>query len=558
MDSQTSTLSTPTQGARRPGPGWSLIVCVWVIQPLLLTLALFGAEAYVVEERALHLFWPTLGILIAFAFQFGPTALLPGTLAVFAVQWAILPGLWTVGLLSAASALAAGLAAWSLRRIGFDPRLGRIRDVVTLFVAILLAPLLPAVAASETAHRLGGVDFAAALPLCWVAGVAGTMVMAPLVFTGLAAAQRLPGMRWSVRFDPEAVLFLIATPVATFLIYAEMVPDHLAMPLSYAVFPVLILAALRRTPLLVSALLLLTGLIAFNCTLQGKGPFADVAGEPMDLFSLYAQYALLSLTALLLAAGRQERLEAEARARAHFRALERAGRINAMGTLAAGLAHELNQPLCALSSYASLARRQAENDPLALRQTLERIVRMAERASGIVARVRGVVTPGEAEAPSEQELNARIRDLTDLLRPEFQRRGIEVTLDLERTALPVRSRPADLHQLLTNPLQNAWEALAERPAGDRAIRIASRRVQGVPWAEVTIEDSGAGFQTDDREALFEPLVTGRKSGTGLGLAITRSIVNDLGGRVTVENAPGRGARVRIRLPLTDTGVSAQP
>lgn len=524
---------------------------MWIALPLLYWITAQWSAAFVLEDKPLTLLWPAIGVLLPFTFHFGAATLLPGGAVATAAGLAMDVSLPLALGLAAGNVAAVAVGAWVLRRGRLQPELRRLQDVLVYLGTAALASVVYAIIGAVVAVAAFSVDLATALLVCWIASFMAAALFGPLLITVLGdlATETLGGV-WR-RVDPECLALFVAAPVLTWLAYAELMADAWAMPLSYAVFPLVLFAALRKSPASVGAVLVLTGVVAFTCTGQGKGPFASDGIAP-DMLSLYSQYLLLALTGLLLAAARQEGLDAERRARLHLQSLERTGRLNAMGSMAAGVAHELNQPLCAVSNYAHTARRllQRGADPADLDATLQNLIRVTERASGIVGRVRKLLAQSTQQEREYHELNDLVREVMQLLQPELERRRVQLVLDLETEPLPVHGHGIELQQVVTNLLQNACDATVERPWGERSIRIFTRRVPG--YAELVVRDTGPGLPAGDRNELFEPLVTRRRGGTGLGLAISRSIIESHGGRIHAEDAPGHGAQFRVCLPLSAT------
>ncbi|WP_196802035.1 ATP-binding protein [Thioalkalivibrio sp. ALE11] len=508
-----------------------------------LLLAWWAGSLFALEEPPLPLVWPATGVGLAFVYRYGYSLLVPLVVVAVAVQLVMGAELAGALLMAAGQAGGAAIGAWLLMRCRFRADFSQLRDVM-VFLGVG-AGVSAGVSAMAGTLAITGLDtgFPEVLGLCWAADLMGVVLFTPLL---LAWPRVLSAGRWRAR-DGEAAGWVVLAPVLAFGIYGAGLPDVVAMPLSYAVFPVVIATALRHRVHVAAAAVAAAAMVALMCTAAGKGPFAG-AGLPYDLLSLHAQLALLALTALVIAAVRQERIAAEARAREHLHALNRAGRLNAAGTLAGSLAHELNQPLCALSSYARAARRQMQQGAPAdeVAPTLDRIAEGADRAASIVRRTRSMLAR-EPAAGGPVDAAAAVREALALLQPEAVRQGVELRLDGPGTRLPPLWMDAvELQQVVINLVQNGIAAAAAE-GGEPRVRVALGPADHGA-VELVITDTGPGLPPGAVEDLFQPLVSHRDGGTGLGLAITRSIVEGHGGTIVADNAPGAGARFRVCLP----------
>ncbi|WP_290653029.1 ATP-binding protein [Aquisalimonas sp.] len=506
----------------------------------------FWAAQFTFDDPMVPLIWPATGLALAavwrFGYGLGVTVLVASTLAHTMLGMSG-PEAFLLAVGNAASAV---VGAALLRYLGLRGDLGSLSELCKLLgVGIGVTALFSGFGGALIAVGITP-ELTKTVLLCWLADSMGVVLLAPLIIS--ADLRRLDARRLGA-----ATAVVVCVPLLTLGIYSGWIPEPISLPLSYAVFPIIILVALSLPAWLAAAAIMLTSLVAIHCTAIGKGPFAHTGMAP-DLLLLHAQLALLAATGLILAALRQERLAAEARARNHLHTLARAGRINAMSALAAGIAHEINQPLCALSSYAQSANRLLARGATAeqLRAPLERIVSTADRASDIVRRTRRFLSQGDVET-GPADLNVLVTEASELLRPEFRRRDVQLRLNLSQSEVSVAVDWLGMQQVVVNLLQNALEAVDE--AGNNARRWVSVRT-GVSvdgrQALLSVVDGGPGLVNPDDQSLFEPFTTTRTTGTGLGLAIASSIVEAERGRITVSNEPGAGAHFRISLPLFHT------
>jgi len=245
--------------------------------------------------------------------------------------------------------------------------------------------------------------------------------------------------------------------------------------------------------------------------------------------------------------------QAEARQRDQELRLQRSARLASVGEMASTLAHELNQPLMALSNFAVAARALAARASLdmpastMLTGALDEIVEQSKRASEIVKRVRAFINPQRAHYET-LAMESVITHAEALLKPELQRHGIILQLMLEDAGTPVRGDRVLLEQVLVNLIHNAMQAMQDqsRPAPLRhSIELSSRRTeQGL---RVTVADQGPGIPPDQFEQIFAPFFTTKADGLGLGLNICRTIIEAHGGFMTVENRAD-GAALSFTLP----------
>ncbi len=229
-----------------------------------------------------------------------------------------------------------------------------------------------------------------------------------------------------------------------------------------------------------------------------------------------------------------------------------------LAEFASGLAHELNQPLAALSGNIQAALRMlAVGGPVGkeARAALERSVHLAERAAEIVRSMRQQVQ-GEARIDERIDLRALTRDVCDLLRPEAERADVLLVPDAARRPATVSANRGQLEQVLVNLLRNAIEAIGDSDASTR--RVSTRVRPGRPMTLVEVEDTGPGVDPEVRSRIFEPYFTTKRAGTGLGLRLCRSIAEGHGGRlVCAPSVRGRGAHFILELPSGAPAASAK-
>ena len=244
-----------------------------------------------------------------------------------------------------------------------------------------------------------------------------------------------------------------------------------------------------------------------------------------------------------------ERKKAAEEARQHQIELAHVSRLSTMGEMASGIAHELNQPLSAISNYTRGSIRMLQSEKEGIREQLievmERVASQAERAGEIIRQLRRFIRKEEPER-KWVDLNRLIRELVAFLQPELRKAGVQLRLQLFEGLPQLWAHDIQLEQVLLNLTRNAIEAMQDVPADQR--RLLVRTSVGDGGVELVVEDSGHGISEALREKIFEPFVTTKEQGMGLGLSISRGIIEAHGGKLLLDQASGRGTRLRIILP----------
>ncbi|WP_159995842.1 ATP-binding protein [Roseomonas sp. 18066] len=226
--------------------------------------------------------------------------------------------------------------------------------------------------------------------------------------------------------------------------------------------------------------------------------------------------------------------------------LERAGRVAALGELAAAIAHEVNQPLSAIRAGADAARRWLTRDPPELeeaRAALEEVGASARHGGEVVRRIRHLLGKSEPER-LPLDLAELVAEALRLVQRELQAAGVALTLELA-PGLLLRGDRILLQQLFVNLATNALQAMQALPAAERRLLLRAEAVEGM--AELRVQDSGPGFCADGAARAFDAFFSTRPGGMGLGLAVSRSIVEAHDGMIAID--PGPGGRLRLALPL---------
>jgi PAS domain S-box-containing protein len=238
--------------------------------------------------------------------------------------------------------------------------------------------------------------------------------------------------------------------------------------------------------------------------------------------------------------------EQRGRLRELERDLARINRVSVMGELAASLAHEIKQPIAAVSLNAETCLQWLRREPPGLeqaRRATSRIVNDAKRAASIVDRNRSLYSRGEPQRETI-DLNEVIREMVVLLRDAATRHGISIRSELDPALPTTTADRVQLQQVLMNLMLNGIEAMQE---GSGELGIASQRTENDQLL-VSVSDTGIGFPSDNPERIFEAFFTTKPRGTGMGLSISRRIIESHGGRLWASANPERGATFQFTLP----------
>lgn len=237
--------------------------------------------------------------------------------------------------------------------------------------------------------------------------------------------------------------------------------------------------------------------------------------------------------------------------RIHREELAHVTRLSTMGEMASGLAHELNQPLTAISNYINGTVKRLRQDRITrdeLVGTLERVADQSDRAGQMIRRIRAFVTKrGTLRLP--MSANDLVRDTVALVETDLQSHQARVALDLAEGLPDVNVDTIQIEQVLINLIRNALEAMAETAPDDRVVEISSHP-EGAGFVRVRVSDRGPGLTDSQRDHLFDPFYTTKEQGMGMGLTISESIVDAHGGRLTADSSSKRGAMFDLTLPIS--------
>jgi signal transduction histidine kinase len=413
--------------------------------------------------------------------------------------------------------LAAGYLgiAWALKSLLSDAGLRSTRQL-TIFVIVVVvgAGMVGAgfTGVLSAAGMLTATGFGNAWVRFWIGDAVGVLVTAPLLFAAADAARRKAIL--SLFRRPEAILQAIVLVATVWLIFQGFGSDP--SRLFYLLFLPLIWIAIR---LGMNGAILTTAIVQMGVVLGIHS--SDRISLPV--VELQALLVALTLTGLYLGVMVDQRQQAE-------ESLRQTLRLAAAGEMAGAIAHEINQPLTAVTNYGRSAQMLLEREytgPPQVSNIILKIIAEAERAAEIVRRLRDFFRAGTTrlEVVSIDDLMAAVRRIAD-----STIRGKEVSVEVDRLAT-VEHLYIDQLQIevvLRNLIANAVESVVGSGRHGGRIRV-SVETHDDKHVRIVVADSGPGISTANRESLFEPFVSGKPTGMGLGLAVSRAIAQAHGG-----------------------------
>jgi two-component system sensor histidine kinase DctS len=244
-----------------------------------------------------------------------------------------------------------------------------------------------------------------------------------------------------------------------------------------------------------------------------------------------------------------ERKAAEEQALRQQERIQATTRLIAMGEMASGLAHELNQPLAAISSYCSgslqlLQRQSPDSDVI---PALVKAVEQTKRAGKIIRRIYALAKR-ETGVPERIDLRESLRSAITLIEATLRRQGVSLIENIPDTEISIVGDPVLIEQAIFNILRNASDAMLKSVSESHCIEV--RLSTKTDYAQLSISDDGPGIPTQLGQSIFDPLFSTKTDGMGMGLAICRSIVESHKGRIWFEPKTCGGTIFFIRLPLS--------
>jgi two-component system sensor kinase FixL len=460
-------------------------------------------------QAALAVVWMMLGGLMH-----APAVLATILLADVVVRHA--PGGYAITA-TTALVLAGGYAAiaWALKSLLSDTGLRSTRQL-TIFVTIVVAGTAMVgagfVGILRAASVLAETDFGNAWVRFWIGDAVGILVTAPLLFAAADAARRSALL--SLLRRPEALLQVAVLAGTVWLIFEGFGSDPSRQ--FYLLFLPLIWIAVRFG---MNGAILATGIVQIGVVLGIHGDH----GSSLPIIELQALLVALTLTGLFLGVMVDQRQRAE-------EGLRQTLRLAAAGEMAGAIAHEVNQPLTAVTNYGRSAQVLLERDqsgPPQAREIIGKILSEAERAAEVVRRLRDFFRAGTTRLEE-----VRVEALLSVARrmAESAVDGRAISLEVENPS----SLPAlfidrlQIEVILRNLIANAVESVIGAGRQDGRIKVLAEH-HDRRHVRIVVTDNGPGVSAANRGSLFEPFVSGKSTGMGLGLAVSRAIAEAHGG-----------------------------
>ena len=224
-------------------------------------------------------------------------------------------------------------------------------------------------------------------------------------------------------------------------------------------------------------------------------------------------------------------------------------RLATVGEMSSGIAHELNQPLCAMANYAQACDRLlalSQPDIAEIRESLQQITSQALRAGDVIRRLRSLARPYPATRVLT-DINTLVVELTDLIQSDAKHNRVRYRFEPGENLLPVQVDRPQIQQLVLNLVRNAIEALAELPIDSREVVLRTARAD-TGSVELSVSDHGPGVPATIAPHLFTPFCTSKPAGTGLGLSMSRTIAEAHDGSLDYTPNVPSGALFTLTLP----------
>jgi signal transduction histidine kinase len=546
------------------GSAWSWASAMWLVAAVgcgyFLTARL--GLGLLLEPDGVAVFWPAAGISSGILIALGPKVRLPVTAAVIAATVAAnLMGdrdIWAgigFGLCNAVEALIAAEIIHYYFKADFT--LGRLQEVFVLLVAAITSTAISGIGGAVFFKLFHSPD--APMFITWrhwfASDAIGIIAVAPLVI-GLASAARDPPLRREL-VDAAAGLALL-TAMTGIIISLPNTPWQTLVP-GALIFPMVLWLAARCRPVFAAAGAFIVSLTVVWSTIFGIGHFGDTA-LPLEDRILQAQAVILVVTlgaftlAALFAERRQHEtilMNSEARlARANkMLQRERDNKLMNVGAAISAISHELKQPLTAIVTKSSAARRFLERttpDVPRVQAILGEIVGASFRANEVLENIQGLFSHDQQPLPTD--LNELVRDSLRLMHEQFERHRVKMLTQLAPDLPAIYAHKGQLQEVIINLMQNSIDAM-EAAERTRLLRIETER-RGEDSIGISIQDSGKGIDARMIDSIFDAFVTTKAKGKGLGLAISKMIIERHGGQLVASSAGNEsGAIFEMILPI---------
>jgi signal transduction histidine kinase len=543
--------STSSKSAQSWINSVGLTIAVGVAYFLAARLSLF----LLTKPDGVAVFWPAAGVSSGVLIGLGSRALWPviaGTMAATLV--ANLLGdrnVWSAVFFALSNALEAALVAALIQRYFGQPfSLDRLRNVIGLLAAAIVATAISGIVGT-LGFRLFHSSPASFLTIWqhwFLSDAIGIVTVAPLLI-GLAAAVRDPPPHTEVSEGAAVLVMLIIASGTIVLLPRE--PWMAVLPAGLF-FPLLLWVTARCRPVFAAAAAFIVALTVVWTTTFDIGILGDQS-LPATQRILVAQASILtaSFCALVLAALFAERKANELRL-VHSNLMlerERDNKLMNMQAVTAAMAHELKQPLTAISANSEAVQMvlgHTKPDRSAMRSALDSIVEDSHRAGRILNDIRALFLKTDSEYESV-DVNEVASGVLRLLQEELKAHGVVTRAELAPDLPRVLGHKGQLQEVLVNLVQNAIEAMGAIRAGRRRLWLKTDR-HGDDAIVVEVKDSGPGIDPANLNGIFDAFFTTKSQGTGLGLAICRMIIERHGGQLSASSDGAHGALFLCVLP----------
>lgn len=279
------------------------------------------------------------------------------------------------------------------------------------------------------------------------------------------------------------------------------------------------------------------------------GPNGKTAWYSVSIAPILSRTGEPVTTAVMIAADITERKATEEALQKRQLELAHISRLNTMGALTAELAHELNQPLEAISAYANgcLRSMNGEESQVARVETaLQSICLQSSRAGQIIRKIMDFLRKGDSPR-QPADVNRLIREVVEFVDLDARKHNANIICELSADLPEIPVNRVQIEQVLFNLLFNAIEAVRSADSSGRNIRVTSCR-RGIDDIEISVHDEEPGFNSANVDELFQPFFTTKTKGMGMGLSISRMIIDEHGGRIGATSQPGIGTTFTIALP----------
>jgi len=479
----------------------------------------------------------SLALLLLLGLRYWPALFFAALLAELLVRGLPAPFPYTVLSSLSLTLCYAGAVALLRGPLHFDAGFGTLRD---LFVFLLVASggAFLAALGYVSIYTYAGIapqeTYLANLLRFWVGDMIGIMVVTPLILAhaGKGFSLSKPGR--------ETLAQGVSILLALWLIFGLEFTDEFKF--FYLLFLPLIWIAMRHGIQGTTLALLVSQLGLIGAVLLGSHHTTAVVELQLLMLAL-------AITGLFLGMAVTSRRMIEEKLQAQAAELNHALRLAAAGEMAAALAHELNQPLSALGSYARSCQLMLTMNPADLErinETMDKMGREVGRAGEEVRRLRDFFRDGTLRLESMDVKQLAGEGLEPLIR-KIESKGIALHVRLQENLPAVQVDRVQIATVLRNLVYNAMEAFADTPERPCDIHVTATS-SGNDWVKFCVEDNGPGVSGEMIDNLFSPFSTSKAQGMGLGLSISRALVEAHGGKLWAEAPVAGGARFCFTLP----------